>query len=73
VNTDVCYSFDWAVFHQEGITLAKRLKGELGEVARVFYRKPSEDPPAIRAKEWEIMNDKIMVELKVARRIGEIT
>lgn len=72
VNLDVCYSFDWTVFHQEGITLAKRLKSELGEAARVFYRKPSEDPSAIRAQEWEIMNDETMVELRLARRIGEI-
>lgn len=63
VNTDVCYTFDWAAFHQEGFKLAKRLKSELGEVARVFYRKPSEDPSTIGTQEWEVMSDGNVVEL----------
>jgi hypothetical protein len=37
-------SFPWALFHEEGLALSRRLKEEIGEAANVVYVKPSEDP-----------------------------
>ena len=36
--------FDWESFHRQGIALSRRLKAELGEVVRVVYDIPVEDP-----------------------------
>lgn len=36
--------FDWDNFHRQGIALARRLKAELGDQARVVYDTPVEDP-----------------------------
>jgi hypothetical protein len=42
--SEVAEKFDWSTFHIRGLALATRLKAELGEVARVYYVKPCEDP-----------------------------
>lgn len=34
----------WASFHERGLSLARRLKADLGSAARVRYRWPCEDP-----------------------------
>jgi hypothetical protein len=60
-------AFDWTSFHADGLALAKRLKAELGDAARVFYRKPMVDPAAIRFQEWEIMENGDVKERKVRR------
>lgn len=49
--------FDWKAYHAKGFDLAQRLKDELGSHARVFYRKPCEDPSCNRVQEWELMED----------------
>lgn len=47
---------DWPSFHARGLELARRLKGEVGEV-RVIYSKPIEDPPHAEHEHVEIMAD----------------
>lgn len=54
--------FDWDAFNKAGFELAKRLKAELGAKARVFYRKPSEDPSEVCCQEWEVLEDFEVVE-----------
>jgi len=36
--------FDWSAFHSQGIALANRLKGEVGDRFKISYRPPYEDP-----------------------------
>ena len=36
--------FQWPLFHEEGISLTRRLKEEIGDAAKVLYVKPFEDP-----------------------------
>jgi len=36
--------FPWQRFNEEGMELARRLKGEIGNAANVVYVKPTEDP-----------------------------
>jgi hypothetical protein len=36
--------FPWSSFHEEGISLSRRLKHEVGDAADVLYVKPCEDP-----------------------------
>lgn len=37
-------SFNWNEYHKKGISLAKKLKKEVGENVKVVYQKPFEDP-----------------------------
>ncbi len=50
-------AFDWPAFNREGIELARRLKLEIGDQARVIYTQPSEDPSAVRTLRTEILAD----------------
>jgi hypothetical protein len=46
-------NFDWKLFHQEGVLLAKRLKQEIGSLANVVYVKPAEDSNhEVEEKTW---------------------
>ena len=36
--------FDWMLFHEQGMSLSRRLNTELGQDYRVMYHKPYEDP-----------------------------
>ena len=47
-------SFDWESFNQTGISLAKRLKSELGEAIAVRYVRPSDDPSKKKLEYKEI-------------------
>lgn len=47
--------FDWPAFHRTGVELARRLKTEIGDQARVIYYKASEDPASIRTERTEIL------------------
>jgi len=38
------FDMDWDRFHSQGIALARRLKAELGDLVRVVYDVPVEDP-----------------------------
>lgn len=44
VGGDAPLKLDWRRFHAEGLGLARRLKEEVGDKARVIYVKPAEDP-----------------------------
>jgi hypothetical protein len=47
-------AFNWSAFHRQGMALAKRLKQELGDRARVVYAKPVEDPDYKTEEQVEI-------------------
>ena len=40
-----------------GLDLARRLKAEIGDQARVIYYKASEDPASVRTERTEILAD----------------
>lgn len=44
LRRDAAHLFDWTSFNDEGLRIAHALKAELGDVARVIYEKPFEDP-----------------------------
>ncbi len=48
---------DWPRFHEQGMALARRLKAELGDAARVYYEKPFEDPNQRVNERVEILAD----------------
>lgn len=50
-------SFDWHKFHERGLTLARRVKAELGSDVRIIYEKPSEDPGCAVDERREILPD----------------
>lgn len=49
--------FDWTQFHERGLGLARRLKRELGDSARVVYARPAEDPGSLMTRRTELMSD----------------
>jgi len=48
---------DWPRFHERGMALARRLKAELGDAARIYYEKPVEDPNQRVNERVEILAD----------------
>ena len=46
---------NWDAFHARGIQLARRLKAEVGDQARVVYEKPCEDPNHQNSERREIL------------------
>ena len=48
-------SLDWQEFNRAGLELAKRLKAEIGDQARVLYEAPYEDPIGRRLRPVEIL------------------
>jgi hypothetical protein len=57
VGGDAPLKLDWRRFHAEGLGLARRLKEEMGEKARVIYVKPIEDPDHKFLEHQEILLD----------------
>ncbi|MBF0528515.1 MAG: hypothetical protein HQK55_04445 [Deltaproteobacteria bacterium] len=49
--------FDWRNFHDQGLALARRIKGELGPDIKVIYEKPLEDPGNAIERKTEILDD----------------
>lgn len=60
---------DWPRFHERGMALARRLKAELGDVARIYYEKPVEDPNQRVNERVEILADGTVVETVFPRRL----
>jgi hypothetical protein len=60
---------DWPRFHERGMALARRLKAELGDAARIYYEKPCEDPNQRVAERVEILADGTVVETVFPRRL----
>jgi hypothetical protein len=56
--------FAWDSFHAQGVALARRLKVELGEAARVIYEKPYEDPAREIDERREVLLDGSLFLLK---------
>lgn len=54
--------FDWPRFHENGMALARRLKAELGDAARIYYEKPMEDPNRRIQERLELLSDGSIVE-----------
>ncbi|HTT13998.1 MAG TPA: putative molybdenum carrier protein [Burkholderiaceae bacterium] len=57
------HCFDWAAFHAEGITLARRVKQEFSTRAHVIYRKPVQDPCHRADERLEVSLDGALVRL----------
>lgn len=57
LDNDGHRKLDWRRFHAEGLGLARRLKKEVGDKARVIYVKPVEDPDHKFLKHQEILLD----------------
>jgi hypothetical protein len=55
--------FDWPCFHAQGIALARRLKAELGDVVRIIYQKPFEDPCREIDERREVLVDGSLIAL----------
>ncbi len=49
--------FDWQAFHERGLQLCHWLKDEIGDVARIVYEKPGEDPDYLTDNRREILMD----------------
>ncbi|MBV7439415.1 hypothetical protein [Aeromonas sp. sif2416] len=49
--------WDWAVFHERGLRLARLLKAEVGDTYRVLYCKPVEDPAFKQNEYREVLAD----------------
>ena len=60
---------DWPSFHERGMALARRLKAELGDAARVYYEKPVEDPNQSINERVELLADGTNVEIMLPRRL----
>ena len=60
---------DWPRFHERGVALARRLKAELGDAARIYYEKPCEDTNQRVAERVEILADGTVVETVFPRRL----
>lgn len=60
---------DWPRFHEQGMALARRLKAELGDAARVYYEKPVEDPNQRVNERVEILAGGAVVETVFPRRL----
>ena len=60
---------DWPRFHERGMALARRLKAELGDAARIYYEKPCEDPNQRINERVEILADGTVVETVFPRRL----
>ena len=54
--------FDWPRFHEIGMALARPLKAELGDAARIYYEKPMEDPNRRIQERVELLSDGSIVE-----------
>lgn len=63
-NHENAAKFNWEDFHRRGFSLAKRFKLEVGNLAKVIYVKPSEDPLYNRVEGFEITNDGAMVPIR---------
>lgn len=48
---------DWPRFYERGMALARRLKAELGDAARIYYEKPFEDPNRRVQERVELLAD----------------
>lgn len=55
-DESIYQTFDWANFNAKGIELSKRLKKELGDLALVYYARPSEENHISKAR-IEILSD----------------
>lgn len=60
---------DWPGFHERGLALARRLKAELGDAARIYYEKPIEDPNRRAHERVELLADGSVVETVLPRRL----
>lgn len=60
---------DWPNFHERGMALARRLKAELGDAARIYYEKPVEDPNQRINERVEILAGGAIVETVLPRRL----
>ncbi len=56
-------AFDWAMFHADGIELARRVKGDLRTRAHVVYQKACQDPRHRADERQEISLDGALVRL----------
>lgn len=59
--------WDWLAFHARGLQLARWLKEEVGEVYRVVYDKPCEDPNHRLDERREILADGTLIALPPLR------
>ena len=55
--------WDWLAFHERGLQLARELKEEVGDVYRVVYEKPAEDPNNRLDERREILADGTLLAL----------
>jgi hypothetical protein len=62
-------NIDWPRFHEIGLALAKRLKKEIGDQARVVYERPYEDPIGRRLSPVEVLADGTLRRLPLRRSI----
>ena len=60
-------AFDWPAFHHDGIELARRLKREIGDQARVIYSGACEDPAYVRTERTEILADGSLKHITVCK------
>jgi hypothetical protein len=63
VLAEVDTYFDWKTFHEKGLELCLRLKQEVGDVARIVYEKPFEDPEKEQDERREILSDGTLLPL----------
>ena len=54
---------DWFRFHQDGLSLARQLKANLGDSYRIIYEKPWEDPQRDEQERREVLLDGSLVDL----------
>lgn len=59
---------DWPRFNRNGLALARRLKVEVGDAARVFYQRPCEDPEHQEQQRREILRDGTTIHWPKVRR-----
>lgn len=62
-------TIDWKRFHETGLALAKRLKAEIGDQARVVYERPYEDPIGRRLAPVEFLADGTLRRLPARRTL----
>jgi hypothetical protein len=57
IGIDGNEEIDWPRYHATGLALARRLKAEIGDAARVVYSRPIEDPNPADVQRCEILRD----------------
>jgi len=69
---DGTIGLEWDKFHAMGIDLARKLKTEIGDRARIIYEKPFEDPDREQDERREVLSDGSLLPLPSREQVYRV-